>query len=118
MHKVYDFLTFDPYLITVSLCSLLFLVYVLARYFQTASPLKQAVPELRTSTEAKRIRLAEYEQQISDLRDAIPRDETRLSRTEVWIDLLTQQHERLQALQAQRDRSELEKQITDGESDP
>ena len=102
----------------VVLCSLLFLVYVLVRYYEAASPLKQAVPELRTSTEAKRVRLAEYEQQISDLRDAIPRDGARLSRTENWIELLTQQHEGLQALQVQRDRSELEKQITDGESYP
>ena len=56
----------------VVLCSLLFLVYVLVRYYETAWPLKQAAPELRRSMEAKRVRLAEYEQQISDLRDAIP----------------------------------------------
>jgi cell division protein FtsL len=102
----------------VVLCGLLFLVSVLVRYFEAAKPLKQAVPELRTSTEAKRIRLAEYEQQISDLRDAIPRDGDRLSRTGNWIELLTQQYKKLQTLQVERDRSEIEKQISDGESKP
>ena len=96
----------------VVLCGLLFVVYMLVRYFEAASLLRQAIAELRTSTEIKRVQLAEYEQQISDLRDAIPRDEVHLFRRKNWIELLTQQNERLQALQ--RERSEPENQITDG----
>ncbi len=98
----------------VVLCSLLFVVYTLVRYFEAVSPLKQAIPQLRTSVEAKRTRLGGYEQQIVDLREVIPRDEGRLAMMERWVQELNQQNDRLKALAAQRERSELEKQIVVG----
>ena len=91
------------------LCSFLFIVYTLVRYFEAISPMRQAVPELRTSTEAKRIRLAEYEQRIVDLKEEIPRDQIRLTRMESWKQQLVQQHERLQSLEIQRQRTEMRK---------
>ena len=101
-------------LAAVVLCSLLFVVYTLVRYFEAVSPLNQAVPQLRTSVEAKRIRLTEYEQRIVDLRELIPREEVRLSRQEIWVQQLTEQNDRLKALQIQKDRAQLEKQIPVG----
>lgn len=101
-------------LAAVVLCSLLFVVYTLIRYFEAVSPLKLAVPQLRTGVEAKRVRLAEYEQRIKDLKDLIPREEARLSRMQTWVEQLTQQNDRLKALQVQKDRANLEKQIPVG----
>ena len=98
-------------LAAVVLISLLFVVYTLVRYFETVSPLKQAVPQLRASVEAKQRRLGEYEQRIIDLRDLIPREEVRLTSMENWVVQLTQQNDRLKGLQAQKDRAALEKQI-------
>jgi hypothetical protein len=98
-------------LAVVVLCSLLFVVYTLVRYFEAVSPLKQAVPQLRAELEAKRVRLGEYEQRIADLRDAIPLDEIRLTRMHNWVSQLNQQHDGLKALQSEKDRVALAKQI-------
>lgn len=95
----------------VVLCSLLFVVYTLVGYFETASPLRQALPDLKVATEAKRTRLDEYHQRIENLRESIPRDEVRLTRMEKWVTLLTEQNDRLKALEIERQRAELEKQI-------
>ncbi len=99
------------------LCSLLFVVYVLVRYFEAISPLKQAIPDLRASIEAKRVRLEEYEQSILDLRDMIPQDEVRMSQMERWIELLKQQYEGLQELEIEKDRVDFEKQIVAAKKD-
>lgn len=93
------------------LCGLLFVVYTLVRYFEAVSPLKQAVPQLRTAVDAKQSRLTEYEQRIKDLKDLIPYEEARLARMQTWVESLTQQNERLKALEAERAQKELEKQI-------
>jgi hypothetical protein len=78
--------------------------------------MRQAVPELQTAIEAKRIRFAEYEQRISDLKDEIPWDEIRLTRMEKWKQLPLQQQERLKSLEIQRQLTEMGKSIiADGE---
>jgi len=97
--------------------SLLFVVYTLVRYFEAASPLTQALPNLRTSMEAKRVQLAEYEQRISDIRDAILQDEANHTRIKEWLRLLKQQNERLQALQVEKERIAFKEQIVKGEGD-
>jgi len=93
----------------VVLCSLLFIVYTLVQYFETISPLNQAIPDLRISTESKHIRLVEYEQRIGDLKIEIPRSEVRLSRMEKWIELLTTQHAGLQTQEIEIQRTKLER---------
>ena len=93
----------------VVLCSLLFIVYTLVQYFETISPLNQAIPDLRISTESKHIRLVEYEQRIGDLKIEIPRSEVRLARMVKWIELLTTQHAGLQTQEIEIQRAKLEK---------
>jgi hypothetical protein len=93
----------------VVLCSLLFIVYTLVRYFETISPLNQAIPDLRIATEAKHVRLVEYYQRIEELKVEIPRSEVRLGRLEKWIELLTKQHAGLQDQEIEKQRAKLEK---------
>lgn len=93
----------------VVLCSLLFIVYTLVRYFETISPLNQAIPDLRIATEAKYLRLAEYEQRIEELKVEIPLSDVRLARLEKWIELLTKQHTGLQAQDIEKERAKLDK---------
>ncbi|HAA77043.1 TPA: hypothetical protein DCE37_18180 [Candidatus Latescibacteria bacterium] len=63
------------------------------------------------AVEAKHTRLGEYEQRILDLRHLSPRDQVRLSQMENWARVLKEQNDRLRALDTERKKSELKKQI-------
>ncbi len=96
----------------VVLCSLLFIVYTLVRYYVTISPLNQAIPDLQISTEAKHLRLAEFKERIEELKDEIPRSDVTLACLEKWIELLTKQHTGLQVQEIEKQRAKLEKDST------